>query len=101
MSFWSDEDGHWHLNATLPVDEGAVVEAALVAKRDELFRRDHPGVDPDSVEGRAARRDLCWADAAVAVASDSLAAGEAGYSGSVMDRFRAIVHLEADPTDSG
>ncbi len=51
LSFWSDDDGSWHLNATLPADEGAVIETALAAKRDELFRRDHPGVDPDSARG--------------------------------------------------
>ncbi len=99
LSFWSGDDGSWHLNATLPADEGAVIETALAAKRDELFRRDHPGVEHGSPEWRAAQRDLSWADAAVALAADSLAAGDAVYGGGVVDRFKAIVHLEADPVD--
>ncbi len=99
LSFSGDADGNWRLGLTLPPDEGAVVEAALVAKRDELFRRENPGVEADTPEGRAAQRELSWADAAVALAADSLAAGEVSYGGSVIDRFRAIVHLEADPID--
>ncbi len=99
LSFWYDDDGSFHQHLTLPADEGAVVEAALVATRDELFRRDHPDVEPGTERWRAAQRELSWADAAVALASDSLAAGEATYGGSVVDRYRAIVHLEADPTN--
>ncbi len=99
VSFWSDEDGTWHLGAVLPADEGAVLEAALVAKREDLFRRENPDVEPHSAEARAAQRDLSWADAAVALAADHLAAGDAAYTGSVIDRFCAIVHLEADPTN--
>ncbi len=97
LSFGGGDDGNWHLNATLPADEGAVIEAALAAKRDELFRRENPDVEPGTPEWRAAQRELSWADAAVALAADSLAAGEAQYNGSVVDRFRAVVHFEADP----
>ncbi len=99
VTFGGDADGNWRLGATLPPDEGAVVEAALVAKRDELFRQDHPDVEPGTPEWRAAQRTVTWADALVALAADSLAVGEASYGGSVVDRFRAIVHLEADPVD--
>jgi len=98
VSFGSTDDGSWHASLDLPADEGALYEQALVAKRDELFRRDHPGVDADSPEGRAARRDLSWADAAVALAADSLATGDKGQVGG-SDLFRVLVHLEADPTN--
>ncbi len=98
VTFGSTDDGSWHATLDLPADEGALYEQALVAKRDELFRRDHPGVDADSPEGRAARRDLSWADAAVALAADSLAVGDAAHVGS-SDLFRVLVHLEADPTN--
>ena len=98
VTFGSTDGGSWHATLDLPADEGALYEQALVAKRDELFRRDHPGVDADSPEGRAARRDLSWADAAVALAADSLAVGDAGQVGG-SDLFRVLVHLEADPTN--
>ncbi len=98
VSFGSTDDGSWHATLDLPPDEGALYEQAMVAKRDELFRRDHPGVDADSPEGRAARRDLSWADAAVALAADSLATGDKGQVGG-SDLFRVLVHLEADPTN--
>ncbi len=99
LSFGCDDDGSWHLNATLPADEGAVFEAALVAKRDELFRRENPGVEHGTPEWRAAQRELSWPDALVALGADSLSAGEAQSNGSVVGRFRALVHLEADPTN--
>lgn len=35
MSFGTTERGTWQLSAELPADEGALVERALVAARDE------------------------------------------------------------------
>ena len=67
VSFGTTERGTWQLSAELPADEGALVERALVAARDELFRAgEHDGATnprPDHV---------CWADAFVAMADRSL-----------------------------
>ena len=101
FGFWWDDDGIFHCSGVLPADEGAIVEAALVAAREELFRRENPEVEPGSAEGRAALRRLSWADALVALSAGSLLAGETVYGGNVIDRFRAIVHFEADPTNPG
>ena len=42
VSFGADDDGVWRLRAAVPVDEGAVIEAALVACRDRIFHDTRP-----------------------------------------------------------
>ena len=51
VSFGADDDGTWRLRAALPLDEGAVIEAALVACRDRIF---HDTEDPEDAPGGVA-----------------------------------------------
>jgi hypothetical protein len=93
VSFGSVDDGPWHLTSGLPLDQGAVVEQALVAARQDLFLAGH-GVDGvDDGTGR----DVTWADALVVIAEHYLASGQARRPGA--DRYRINVHLEANPAD--
>jgi hypothetical protein len=62
VSFGPRDDGTWRLCATLPPDEGAVVEQALEAARHDLF---------EAAEDAAARAHLSWADALVETAERS------------------------------
>lgn len=67
----------WHIDGVVPVDEGAVIEAALA---------DHAGrvrADPDT--GEWASRTVRYADALVALASNAAAAAQAH------DSHRAVV----------
>ncbi len=94
VSFGARDDRRWHLYADLPADEGAVVEQALTAAHQGLFA----GLSTDATaEGERPR--VTWADALVAVAETSLAAGEAHLPGA--NRFMINAHLEADLADSG
>ena len=70
MSFGHDDQGSWTLSAKLPADEGALVERALRASREELFRAGEHASGP-----HPAPSDVSWADALVAVADRSLAPG--------------------------
>jgi hypothetical protein len=89
VSFGSDNHGSWHLSALLPPDEGAVVERALGEARDELFaQHEHP-----SGPG-ASPADVSWADALVAMAEKSLAAGAVAHPHG--DRHLVLVHLDTD-----
>ncbi len=85
----TDELGYW-FGGRLPEDEGAVVDAALRAKQDDLFRQRKAAL-PDGAKVPPVSR----ADALVALAEDSMAAGQAAKPGS--DRYLVHVHLEAGP----
>ena len=61
VSFGHTDSGTWQLSAELPPDEGSLVERALVAARDELFRA-----------SQQEATDVDWADALVAMADRSL-----------------------------
>lgn len=88
VSFGATEYGRWRLHADLPLDEGAVVEQALVAKHHDLFTK-----ASDDTE----RVEVTWADALVAVAECSLTSSEARLPGA--HRFMVHAHLEADPAN--
>ena len=89
VSFHHTDTGSWRLSAELPPDEGAVVERALVALRDELFRAGEagPGAGASPV-------DLSWADALVAVAERSVHAVARDHLH--RDRHLVLLHLRAD-----
>jgi hypothetical protein len=86
VSFGHDDEGSWTLSARLPADEGALVERALMAARDELFRagEHEPGARPTA-------SDVSWADALVAAADKSLG----GASRPHHDRHLVQLHVEA------
>ena len=44
VSTWVDDDGRYHLAGELDADRGRIVDAALSAARDRLFRDGHPAV---------------------------------------------------------
>jgi hypothetical protein len=86
VSFGHDDEGSWTLSARLPADEGALVERALMAARDDLFRAGEHGPG-----ARPAPSDVSWADALVAVADKSLG----GASRPHHDRHLVLLHVEA------
>jgi hypothetical protein len=76
VSFGHTESGSWRLSAVLPPDEGALVERALLAARDELFAAGQGDPAPRTLPDRApAASEVSWADAFVAMAERSLGAG--------------------------
>jgi hypothetical protein len=87
VSFGHDDEGSWTLSAKLPSDEGALVERALVAARDELFRAGER--DPGPGEGAVERG---WTHALVAVAERSLAVGAACRPHH--DRHVVLLHVD-------
>ncbi|MDQ6726045.1 MAG: HNH endonuclease, partial [Actinomycetota bacterium] len=94
VSFGQTESGSWRLSAELPPDEGALVERALVAARDELF---HAG-EGEPVSGTTPARaptanDVSWADAFVAMAERSMGAGAACRPHH--ERHLVLLHVEA------
>ncbi len=102
VSMGTDEKGWW-LRGRLPADEGAVVEKAINAARDDRFRalRDEQrdveerlGLPPGSAPSVTAADGLL----AMAMAEASLAAGSDAHPGS--DRYLVHLHLDASPTES-
>ena len=87
VTFGHDDQGSWTLSAKLPADEGALVERALVAARDELFRAGAHDQGP-----RPSPADVSWADALVRVAEGSLAAGAACRPHH--DRHLVLLHID-------
>jgi hypothetical protein len=86
VSFGSTDTGTWRLSAELPADEGAVWEKALTEARDELFKVGEAGPGPGPSPA-----DVSWADAFVAVAETSLAAGAVGHPH--RDRTMVLLHV--------
>ncbi len=85
VSFGHTENGTWRLTAELPPEEGALVERALSATRDELFRAGGPNARVD------------WADALVAMADRSLG----GASRRHTDRHLVLLHVGTQPGAGG
>ena len=88
VSFGHTDRGSWRLSAELPPDEGAVVEKALTAMRDELFGAGEAGTGPG-----AAPADVSWADAFVAMAEVSFAADAVKHPH--RDRSMVLLHVDA------
>jgi hypothetical protein len=85
VTFGADDNGVWRFRAALPLDEGAAVEAAMVAARDRLY---HDAEDPDQ------RQAVSWADAfgLMAERSQTVGAAERPHP----DRHRVLLHLDTD-----
>ncbi len=94
VGFGPGSDGRWRLHADLPADDGAVVEQALVAAHQDLFHGPDHGGEANGSDGHgdAGQPRVTWADALLAVAEGSLAAGSARLPGA--DRYRVHLHLE-------
>jgi hypothetical protein len=88
VSFGPTAIGTWRLSAELPPEEGALVERALTAARDELFRAGEQ-------DGSKARVD--WADALVAMADRSLGGSSRRHS----DRHLVLLHIGTEPGAGG
>jgi len=85
VGFGSTETGTWRLFAELPADEGAVVETALRAIRDQMWRAT-PGED---------REQVTWADALLGLVDAG--AAHQGKSRAHRERYLTLLHLEATP----
>ncbi|MET0325175.1 MAG: HNH endonuclease signature motif containing protein [Ilumatobacteraceae bacterium] len=80
LSTWFDRDGRFSMSAELDADHGRIVDAALSAARDRLFREGDPAVS--------------WVDALIDVCERSLDA----ESPERRDRFRIEMFFDlADP----
>lgn len=88
-----DHSGSFWCSITLPADEGALMERALVEARQAEFLIRHPGADRP-VETRG----VTWADALVRLVESGLSALDpataAGRSPS--ERTQVILHLDAE-----
>ena len=92
VSFGQTESGSWRLSAELPPDEGALVERALTAARDELFQAGEGDPAPRTLPDRPATpNSVSWADAFVAMAERSL--GELAASRPHHERHLVLLHV--------
>ncbi len=93
VGFGYGDDGSWRLSATLPADEGALVQKAIEAGRDAEFRARH-GREPDP----GAESGVGWADGLVRLATAGLdgldPSTRAGASPS--ERYVVNLHVRAD-----
>jgi hypothetical protein len=87
VSFGTTERGTWALSAELPADEGELVERALVAARDELFRAAEHDTTANPVPNH-----VNWADALLAMADRSLG----GRSRPQHERNLVLLHVGTD-----
>jgi hypothetical protein len=95
VSFGRTESGSWRLSAELPPDEGALVERALMAARDELFRAGEGEAPPRTLPDRPATPNrVSWADAFLAMAERSLGAGAAQRPHH--ERHMVLLHVGAE-----
>src|SRR5829696_8629092 len=92
VSFGQTESGSWRLSAELPPDEGALVERALLAARDELFAAGEGDPAPLTIPDQPASPNrVSWADAFVAMAERSL--GERAASRPHHERHLVLLHV--------
>lgn len=84
--------GRWRATLDLPADEGALVEKAWEAIRDQLFRERNPDHDPNAP---AVGGGVSWADAVVQGGELALRALQPDWSRPVTERFQVLVHLDA------
>lgn len=92
VSFGTTEKGTWRLSAELSADEGALVERALVAARDALFRA---GEHDEVAKPVPAHVD--WVDAFLAMADRSLGGAMRAHH----DRNLVLLHVGTTPNVNG
>ena len=90
LDTWVDDDGMLVIRCRLAPEVGALVQRALEAAADRLFR-EAAGTDPDTGEVTAGQRR---ADSLGLVAESALAADlDRGTAG---DRYQVVVHVDED-----
>ncbi|CAN5808823.1 HNH endonuclease signature motif containing protein [soil metagenome] len=87
-----DGQGRWWIKGHLPVDEGAVVDQAIQAAKDDLYEQ-HRAATPEGEKPEP----VSVADGLVGAAESYLRHGEAATPGS--DRFQVLLHLETAVND--
>jgi hypothetical protein len=101
VGFGQGELSGWGLHAAgLDEAEGALVERALTAARDDLFRARH-GLGPEDEVAQALAGEISWADALVRMAEVALdGCDPASASGRPpSERYLVNIHLRADQVD--
>lgn len=92
VSFGHIESGAWRLSAEFPPDQGALVEKALSAARDELFAAGEGAPAPRTLPQQPASPNrVSWADAFVAMAERSFGGGAAQRPH--QDRHTVLLHV--------
>ena len=95
VSFGQTESGSWRLSAELPPDEGALVERALLAARDELFHAGEGDPVPRTLPDRTATPNgVSWADAFLSMAERSL--GERAAQRPHHERHLVLLHVGSE-----
>jgi hypothetical protein len=93
------DDGTWGLHAVLGAAEGAILDKALVAARDQLFRARH-GDDADP----AVRNQITWHEALVHLAKvglDAMDPATRAHPGRMpTERYLVNIHVRADDPDA-
>ncbi|CAN5811260.1 HNH endonuclease signature motif containing protein [soil metagenome] len=87
-----DGQGRWWIKGHLPADEGAVVDQALQAAKDDLYEQSRAA----TTEGDKPE-PVTLADALLGAAEAYLRHGEAAHPGS--DRLQVLLHLETAVND--
>ncbi len=85
VDFGTDQD-RWWLRADLPLDQGALVEHALVAARSQLFRERHPDAPVET------RSDITWTDALVHAADAALIGLDTNTDHHPGHRYQLVLH---------
>jgi hypothetical protein len=90
ISMGSTDGGQWRASINLPPDLGATFEAALNARRHELYRRAEEELDPNDPRPR-----ITLVDALMSIMEGSLRESDAAMPGT--DRYLVHAHLVAAP----
>jgi hypothetical protein len=91
VSFGFREDGSWWQTATLAAHDGALVQQALEAARDEVFA-ERTGAGPQEVQ-------ITWADALVRLADHALAHMGGATAGAGRSRHQVLLHQRVEDLD--
>lgn len=97
VAFGFDPDGWWGLRASLPPDEGALIQKAIEAARSEVFHEREADADP------AVRGPVSWADGLVRLGEVGLdALDPASARGETRgERAQVILHLDGRSDGDG
>jgi hypothetical protein len=95
VTFGQTGSGSWRLSAELPPDEGALVERALTAARDELFHAGEGDPVPRTLPDRSPTpNSVSWADAFLSMAERSL--GQHAAQRPHHERHMVLLHVDIE-----